>query len=463
VRGTPKLWMSLLSVAVAALTLAAGSTAGAASSTTLQLGTPQVLTAMTSLGGIACPTATTCEAVGYNDKGYGTAYIVTITNGVPGTPQPVTGTDALGPIACDSSTTCYAIGVSTTSMFDGILIPIVNGTPGTGTIIPNFPDWSAMTCPSSATCEAVGPNGVMTIAGGVPGTPVKIPGDYSLSGVSCETATACIAVGTTFETPSGQQAIILPITSGVPGTETQPSLGTTSSLGSIDCVSSAVCFADGTEPDGTSAEGFGLTLTSGTAGTAQVTTGVAGLGSLACPSASLCVALGFISSTGGAVVPVTDGVPGPVTAVPTTNNFGQVACPSATSCLAMGQGPQGGVIDPITVIPPLAVSTTSLPSAQANSAYSATLSASGGQTPYTWTLSSGSLPPGLTLSPAGVISGTPTTTGTYAFGVGVSDSSSPPQSTTGTESITVSQTAVATNLFQELLDFLLALLRLLHL
>ena len=44
--------------------------------------------------------------------------------------------------------------------------------------------------------------------------------------------------------------------------------------------------------------------------------------------------------------------------------------------------------------------------------YSSSLVASGGITPYTWALASGTLPAGLTLSSSGVISGTPTAAGT---------------------------------------------------
>jgi Putative Ig domain len=57
----------------------------------------------------------------------------------------------------------------------------------------------------------------------------------------------------------------------------------------------------------------------------------------------------------------------------------------------------------------LAITTASLPQAQNGVAYSTTLVASGGTTPYTWAILSGSLPPGLSLNAStGVISGTPT-------------------------------------------------------
>ena len=55
-------------------------------------------------------------------------------------------------------------------------------------------------------------------------------------------------------------------------------------------------------------------------------------------------------------------------------------------------------------------------------AYSEMLTATGGLTPYTWKITSGHLPGGLSLSSGGVISGTPTTVESAAFTVQVRDS-----------------------------------------
>ncbi len=56
-------------------------------------------------------------------------------------------------------------------------------------------------------------------------------------------------------------------------------------------------------------------------------------------------------------------------------------------------------------------------------AYSETLAATGGTGAYTWSVSSGALPAGLTLNPStGAITGTPTATGTANFTVQVADS-----------------------------------------
>jgi hypothetical protein len=69
---------------------------------------------------------------------------------------------------------------------------------------------------------------------------------------------------------------------------------------------------------------------------------------------------------------------------------------------------------------PLTITTTSLPAGNLNAAYTATLAASGALTPYTWSLASGALPTGLSLtSGTGVISGTSTATGTFNFTVRV--------------------------------------------
>ncbi len=75
----------------------------------------------------------------------------------------------------------------------------------------------------------------------------------------------------------------------------------------------------------------------------------------------------------------------------------------------------------LTVVAALSVTSATLPAATVGSAYSASLQATGGTPPYTWTLRSGQLPTGLTLSSAGLLSGTPTTAATATFDVTVTD------------------------------------------
>ncbi len=76
------------------------------------------------------------------------------------------------------------------------------------------------------------------------------------------------------------------------------------------------------------------------------------------------------------------------------------------------------------------------PAGQAGVAYTDTLTAAGGTTPYTWSVSAGSLPPGITLTAStGVLAGTPTTAGTFSFTVKVIDATS--QTATKATSITI--------------------------
>jgi len=71
----------------------------------------------------------------------------------------------------------------------------------------------------------------------------------------------------------------------------------------------------------------------------------------------------------------------------------------------------------------LSIVTTSLPAGQTGQQYSQTLMGSGGVPPYTWSITSGSLPPGLTLvASTGAIAGIPTTTGAFNFTVQLTDS-----------------------------------------
>jgi hypothetical protein len=93
---------------------------------------------------------------------------------------------------------------------------------------------------------------------------------------------------------------------------------------------------------------------------------------------------------------------------------------------------------------PLAIATTSLPSGVINGAYSGTLGAVGGTTPYTWSIASGSLPAGLGLNASsGAITGVPTAAGTFSFTARVSDAGSPVQTATGALGITIA-TATST-------------------
>jgi len=94
------------------------------------------------------------------------------------------------------------------------------------------------------------------------------------------------------------------------------------------------------------------------------------------------------------------------------------------------------------VVTPLQFSTGSLSAGQVGVGYSKMIQATGGTTPYHWSISSGALPSGLTFSAAtGTISGKPTKSGSSTFTARVADSTSPSQTATKSLTITVASAA----------------------
>ncbi len=94
-----------------------------------------------------------------------------------------------------------------------------------------------------------------------------------------------------------------------------------------------------------------------------------------------------------------------------TDSFGQTAAVDAPCEIVVGENL------------PVAACPVDGGTAEVEVPYSATLQVNGGVAPYAWIIASGSLPPGLSLDSAtGVISGTPTTAGTYDYTAQVTDS-----------------------------------------
>lgn len=109
---------------------------------------------------------------------------------------------------------------------------------------------------------------------------------------------------------------------------------------------------------------------------------------------------------------------GRITGIPSTvgtANF-DITATDASSC-------SGTHSYSIAVCPVISITPPALPAGVVGTAYSQQLSVSGGTAPYTFSVSSGSLPAGLSLDPAtGLIDGTPTAVQTANFSVTVADS-----------------------------------------
>jgi hypothetical protein len=84
---------------------------------------------------------------------------------------------------------------------------------------------------------------------------------------------------------------------------------------------------------------------------------------------------------------------------------------------------------------PLTITVNQLPRGSVGSPYSQNMGASGGQTPYIWSISSGNLPEGLTLNQSGIISGTPERAVSTSFVLRLTDAVN--TSVTATLSLTI--------------------------
>src|SRR5450631_459894 len=145
---------------------------------------------------------------------------------------------------------------------------------------------------------------------------------------------------------------------------------------------------------------------------------------------------------------------GTITGTPAQNSVGtwSATVKVTDSTQPSSQSATASLSIKISAIPPtppaqLAVTTSSLPGGTAGSPYpSTTLQASGGVSPYTWSLGSGTLPTGLNLAAGGAISGTPAAAGSYPLNFVVTDSSPTPQIAKATLTLTISgsQTPVLT-------------------
>jgi hypothetical protein len=121
---------------------------------------------------------------------------------------------------------------------------------------------------------------------------------------------------------------------------------------------------------------------------------------------------------------------GAITGTPTTSGTFNFTITAADANLCAGSHAYSIVI----ACPTITVSPATLPNGSVTSAYSQTVSGSGGTAPYTFAVTAGSLPTGLSLNASsGAITGTPTVTGPFSFDITATDANA----CTGTTSYTV--------------------------
>jgi hypothetical protein len=195
-----------------------------------------------------------------------------------------------------------------------------------------------------------------------------------------------------------------------------PTPATASKTYTLTITASAIVISPSSLPNGMVSTSYSVNITA-TGGVTPYTF------SLDATSSALPAGLSFASNSTTATI---SGTP---TAAATTNNI----------IVDVKDSEQPAVTQKITYsitigAAGVSITTTSpLPGATLSSAYSTMVTATGGVTPYTWSLATGStLPAGLSLtsgSPSATISGTPTATGTFQFTLKVTDSTTPTPST----------------------------------
>jgi hypothetical protein len=130
---------------------------------------------------------------------------------------------------------------------------------------------------------------------------------------------------------------------------------------------------------------------------------------------------------------------------PSPDGGSQVQTPTATgtytytlACAGTAGSQNASATLTVQAVPPLSITSSSLPSGTVGTSYSATLAATGGIAPYSWSITSGALPAGLSLNAStGAISGTPAAAASGSLSFQVSDSEKSVQTKTSTLSLSI--------------------------
>lgn len=407
-------------------------------------------------------------------------------------------------VSCPAHGFCVAVGSYRGSGSGTLVATESGGTWSTATALGSVSGQAtdggaldSVSCPALGECTAVGTirtthgdirPAIATATGGTwtkPTLPTLPPGDQrtaptSLS-VSCPAIGECVVAGTDYPASGPQLPLVIVETGGHwQAPQTLGPLGGSLadpdqviSLGAVDCAAVGQCTAVGNDQTAAGASGFALIDAGGSftevslaypAGTAGFLTSRPDLGldAVGCADPGDCAAAGGYPTAGtpaqpdaAAMTAVEGGglwsapqpLQAPSDAAPATSGVSTVhsmSCPGTGWCEGVGEyGTASGARVPMLAVsvPVLGVATTTLPAAAPGRPYAAQLTASGGAGAATWSVTSGTLPVGLTLDRAtGVISGTPRFVQRTAFTVTVSDAGPPAQTASAPLAIAVSTT-----------------------
>ncbi|HEX7444203.1 MAG TPA: hypothetical protein VF320_09965 [Acidimicrobiales bacterium] len=336
---------------------------------------------VTRISSVSCAGSVECEAVGYAVGTTVTPVIFDVNPSGPSIAVPsaaslgtaLNGVTSLSQVACPSATTCVAIGTTATGA--AVLTDTISASGVDAWVADSIPatvtGLTSLVCPAGATgCAALG-----TSSSPLPNTPVVLSGGYgapwavgsasgftlsSLTSLTCPTTTTCLAIGQGTPTSGSLGSIVI---NGIDaagfgsGTLTWtldkfPTGTTVNSVSAVNCPpTSGECLLTGKGTGSVPLVMEGAITASATfANDTLPTTGgtVTSLTQMACPTAAVCVLIGATASN---QVILSGAITGPGTpdtwsnaTVPsvgggaTLSQLTQVACWSASVCAITGTG-----------------------------------------------------------------------------------------------------------------------------
>jgi acyl-homoserine-lactone acylase len=310
------------------------------------------------LNGIACPSATSCLAVGHNGAGTLGEVLRTTDGGRTWTTQPLpSSTGPLTGVACPSASDCIAVGqgngggsavVATDD--GGSTWEAESFAPGASGQLSGY--LTGISCPSRAECFATHSGGYVFVTrdGGASWGTAFVLTDFlpSLEGVTCTSALDCLVVGTGATVVGSAHNFQIDTFSQVLTTENggnswrEQDLGAGASLAGVGCSSGADCYAVGSGP------GAGAILRSTDGGnswstSSAVPSNVQDLFGVSCASKNVCYAVGATGSNSGEVIATTDGgATWTALTIPSdTRLLSGVTCATPGTCLAVGASTNG--------------------------------------------------------------------------------------------------------------------------
>jgi len=273
---------------------------------------PVALTSTLELDGISCPDVRHCMAVGSAGAGSSTAAVLTTEDGGAHWTQvaPPAGAIVVTGVDCIDAVSCTAIADDGTAFWSAQSTDFGRSWQREGDLPAVVEDPGGLSCALDGTCLITGftptaaGHGQGAIAtssdGGATWTASQVPaGTGLLQSAVCATATSCLAGGTTSTTVSAlvpAKGALLQSEDGGRTWTASVQTPTVDDIFGIDCPSSRVCVAVGTDWMGTPPVGTGAVARSSDGGSSftAVTTEYTPLAltALACPTPGNCVAVG---------------------------------------------------------------------------------------------------------------------------------------------------------------------------